>query len=201
MNAIRPVDEDSQIEREQRPGVMQGEQISTATWETFLCASRLKISICFSSFLDFWSLSTDAVAQFSPSRPADHVRSFDLMSSVWRIKSEAFGVASITWKSGFAGFIPFHAVFWKPYNCLDHLPLLYVTSWFKAYVELKITLFLSLFAIFIWIVLYTFFLDCQGVILLTQLRWSFLVWLCHMPPAAFAQWCDPLTLTRCYLKH
>lgn len=62
------------------------------------------------------------------------------MSSVWRIKSEAFGVASVSWRGGVAGSGPFHAAFPKPDDCLDRLPLrCFATDWFKASVDLEIS--------------------------------------------------------------
>lgn len=62
------------------------------------------------------------------------------MSSVWRIKSEAFGVASVGWRCGVAGLGPFHVAFPKPDNCLDRLPLrCFATDWFKASEDLEIS--------------------------------------------------------------
>lgn len=117
----------------------------------FLCASRLKISSCFSSFPDFFSPSAAAAAQFSPGRPADRVRAFDPMSSVWRIKSEAFGVAGVSWRCGVAALGRFDAASPKPDNCIVFLCVV------SSQIGSKLLLTWKSASLVIIIFLYTFF--------------------------------------------
>lgn len=178
--------------------------MSAATRESyfFVCVSGLKFSICFSSFLDFFPCCSCSIF---PHR-AHISRSIlwcDLISSVWRTKAGAFGVASVSWKSSIAASNLFmlsfesHKIVWiiiiwiislqlgPKSSCLLENQFISLIMWCFFMRHLSGFLFIP-------------FLATHCVILSTQFK----RWLCCTTPAALLrQFCSTFTETLAEWKH
>lgn len=158
--------------------------------------SGLKFSICFLSFLDFFPCCSCSIF---PHR-AHISRSIlwcDLISSVWRIKAGASGVASVSWKSSIAASNLFmlsfesYKIVWIIILWIISLELGPKSSCLLENQFISLIMRCFFFMRHLSGFLFIPFSATHCVILLTQFKW----WLCcTMPAALLRQCCASLTV-------